>query len=437
MRSTDSHWMARSLIVFAAVFAGMACAAEKPLFRDFLAINGHTVQFKPKLYAPVCRVVRDYHPVQWDLGQDSKHPLEFPMARNRVSWQEVYGSWRKEGYFIDACLMFETLKVAEWKDLAADTHTYGYEFAKNLGPQSRALVDAVEIGNEPGSFNDTQYRTIFENMAKGVREGDSKLKIATCNVKVGKSGDYHKSVDCVKGLEGLYDVLNTHVYAMAENWPTWKRSYPEDSKITFLKEVDELLAWRDANAPGKELWITEFGWDASTQPAPKTGTFSKWMDNTDTEQAQWLVRSFFVFARRDVARAFIYFFDDNDTPQFHGSSGITRRFQPKESYHALAHLFKTLGDYRFSRVVKETGGDAYVYEFVNGADANKIVWAAWSPTGSGRTAELTLPLENLKFQKAERMPLKPGDVPAVEIKTENNALKLPLEEAPLYLFLER
>jgi hypothetical protein len=47
------------------VLAGCLQAAEppRPLMRDFIGINGHTVQFKPALYQPVCRLVRDYHPV--------------------------------------------------------------------------------------------------------------------------------------------------------------------------------------------------------------------------------------------------------------------------------------------------------------------------------------------------------------------------------------
>jgi hypothetical protein len=38
-------------------------AEERPLMREFIGINGHTVQFKPDRYQPGCRLVRDYHPV--------------------------------------------------------------------------------------------------------------------------------------------------------------------------------------------------------------------------------------------------------------------------------------------------------------------------------------------------------------------------------------
>src|SRR5205085_8299995 len=81
-----------------------------PQFEDFMGINGHTVQFKPELYAPVGSLVRDYHPIEWALGKDSDFVPQFPFARNRVNWESVYGSWKKHGWRIDACLMFETLK---------------------------------------------------------------------------------------------------------------------------------------------------------------------------------------------------------------------------------------------------------------------------------------------------------------------------------------
>src|SRR5689334_15994929 len=122
------------LVLPASVIAG---ESVKPLFKDFIGVNGHTVQFKPKLYSQVCRVVRDYHPMEWDTGKETNYKLDFPFARNRVSWEHVYGSWRKEGFLIDACLMFETIQHDKWVDMAKDTHNYGLKFAQHFGPSSK------------------------------------------------------------------------------------------------------------------------------------------------------------------------------------------------------------------------------------------------------------------------------------------------------------
>src|SRR4051812_24971294 len=74
------------LAVPAAAAPTTAPARQPPLMRDFTGLNVHTVQFKPELYAPVCRRLRDYHPVRWDVGDDPAKPTVFPFAANRVHW---------------------------------------------------------------------------------------------------------------------------------------------------------------------------------------------------------------------------------------------------------------------------------------------------------------------------------------------------------------
>jgi len=422
----------------------LVCAEEpaihpKPLFRDFIGINGHTVQFKPELYSKVCSVVRDYHPMEWDTGNDTDYQLDFPFARNRVNWEQVYGSWRKYGFYNDVSIMFETIPVEKWNSLKEDSYRYGKKFAQSFGPSSTLrLVDAVEIGNEPGKFNDEQYRTVFENMAKGLREGDPKLKIATCNVNVGASSDYHKSVECVAGLSESYDILNIHSYALLQGWPTWKRSFPEDDAlVAYTQDIDQLIEWKDKHVPGKEIWLTEFGWDSSTLKPNSSGDFSKWVGNTDLEQAQWLVRSFFLFAKRDVQRAFIYFFNDDDTPQFHGASGLTRKFEPKPSFYAVGHLFKTLGDYRIAKIVRESKETGYIYEFVHESNPSSVIWVAWSPTGTQRSSQIEIEVNGMELLKAERMPVVDGAASNERLSIQGNKLVMAINENPLYVFLKK
>jgi len=411
----------------------------KPLFRDFIGINGHTVSFKPELYSPVCRLVRDYHPMEWDTGKDSNYKLDFPFARNRVNWEQVYGSWKNHGFKTDACIMFETLQADQWNDIPKDAYLYGKRFAESFGPSAKLpLVEAVEIGNEPGKYDDATYRKVFENMSRGFRDGDPKLLVATCNVNVGKSGDYHKSVQCVEGLNSSYDVLNIHSYAMLEPWPTWKRSYPEDPALAaFMQDIDALIRWRDVHAQGKQVWLTEFGWDASTQSPASEGDFAKWQGNDDVQQAQWLVRSFFLFATRDLQRAYIYFFNDEDEAKFHASSGLTRSFKPKPSYFAVSHLHKTLADYRFSRIVQGGVGEPHVYEFLHESEASQAIWVAWMPTGDSQTKKLLLSLENHRLLGVEEMPLNSLPVDSRMMPLVEGKIDIEVKETPIYLFLKR
>ena len=427
-------------LLIAFLFSGIisAMAVEtRPLMREFIGINGHTVQFKPELYRPVCGVVRDYHPVEWDLGKDSAKLPGFPPAKNGVDWSKVYGSWRAKGWNIDACLMFESLKQTNWHNIEADAKAYGKAFAQAFGPSGqRKLVDSVEIGNEPGQWNDADYARMFQAMAEGVRAGDPKLKIATCNLTTGESSKYEKSVQCVAKFPELFDVLNIHTYAQMEGWPTWRRSFPEDPKLPrYLQDVTGLCQWRDAHAPGKPVWITEFGYDSSTkQPEPK-GNFAKWIGVNDTQQAQWLVRSLLVFSAMPVERAYVFFFNDEDKPGVHASAGITRHFRPKPSFHALAHLQQVLGEYRFHSIVTNELG-LRVQEYRN--DSRKIIWVVWSPTGAERN--ITVTLENVPGQLVgvQRMPLTAdsSDRPAIT-QTGRRLAKVSVDESPLYLTFDR
>jgi hypothetical protein len=422
-----------------AVGWGVHAEQPRPLMRDFVGINGHTVQFKPELYQPVCRLVRDYHPVEWDLGNQTSEPAPFPFARNRVDWNRVYGGWRAKGWRIDVSLMFESIKQPVWKDLEADAKGYGKAFAREFGPTgTRKQVDSVEIGNEPGSWKDDDYSRMFVAMAAGVREGDPAIKIATCNLTTGKSGRYDKSVECVAKNPELFDVLTLHTYAQLENWPTWRRSFPEDPKLPkYLRDVEALCRWRDEHAAGKPIWITEFGYDSTTHAPEKSGDFAKWVGVTDEQQAQWLVRSLLVFSAMPVERAYVYFFNDKDEPKLHASSGITRNFQPKPAYHALSHLQKSLGDYRFHHLITNEPGGLRIQEYRHGSDTNKFAWAVWSQSGDGKTFVHTLRQAPGKLAAVERMPLAAGGAATAETPGQpkpGGQIEVEVTESALYLF---
>jgi hypothetical protein len=131
----------------------------------------------------------------------------------------------------------------------------------------------------------------------------------------------------------------------------------------------------------------------------------------------------------------VFFFDDKDEPQVHGASGITRNFQPKPAFHALAWLQRSLGDYRFSRVEREDAGECFAYEFVHGTDPKKRVWAVWKPTGEPRVARLFH--DPMDIERAERMPLVAGAAETAEVKKEiEGYFAVEAGERPVLVWLE-
>ena len=445
--------------------AAAAAVNPKPLFKDFMAINGHFT-FKPDLYRQVGRLVRNYHNVNWDVKQPGD-PITVPVCINKVNWKnDVYGRWQKAGYETDICIQFSGFQTDAkdyqrfWTGQEAWCHDYGQAMAACFGPSGREkLCTSIEIGNEPGSkFDRALFKTIFQQMAQGIRDADPHVKILTPAVQARPGDDYSQDL---RGLYGekdiipLYDVINLHTYAAVERKNSsespWNRSYPEDPAIAYLKVVDEAIVWRNEHAQGKEIWITEFGYDACTPEAMKhrRDWFLKldWQGHTDLQQAQYLVRSFFAFAERDVQRAYIYYYDDNDSPSVHGCAGLTRKFAPKMSFWAVKQVYEMLGNFRFQRVVKKSPDDLCLYEFSDGNQPNRVIWAAWSPTGTRanqkdhhvpRETKTTLTdLPSLPI-RVVGMAITNGEAPQPAWEEAGpSSVTLTIGESPTYLIMER
>jgi hypothetical protein len=439
-------------VVSAVVMSSAAVqAAEKPLMKDFIGINGHTVGFDAKLYAPVARLARDYHPYLWDVHDKPGAATALPMAQHidwddksgkfrswhkPVDWKELYGDWIKAGFEIDATIQIEGVPYAKWPDRQKNLFEYGKAFAECFGPSHENLVTSAEIGNEPAGggkgYTPEQYKEVFQSMAKGLRAGDPKIKIVTCAVQAGKTDGYCEPIDVLKGLSNLYDVINLHQYAFLKGWPSMERTYPEDPRFHFIPILEDAIKWRNQNAPGKPVWITEFGYDASTKQST-TG----WKGCTDMQQAQWIVRSFLAMSAIDIQRAYLYFFDDGDTPSLHAASGITRNFEPKMSYWAMGHLYRSLGDYRLNKPIEKVANGAYVFEYVNGQDPTKLVWVVWSATGANKEMQKALTLPG-KVVKAERMPTTKDEQTAVTVAPDAaGKVSVQLTESPLYIWIEK
>lgn len=439
--------------------------AIKPLFKDFMGINGH-VTFRPALHGQASRLVRNYHNINWDANTPGD-ALHIPVTVNKLNWKnDVYGPWKNAGLETDICLQFRLFGAGTpryqqlWKGHEQWAYDYGKAMAAYYGPSGKEqLATSLEIDNEPGNrFEPALFQTLFTKMAQGIRKGDPRMKIVTPAVVAGKGDSYSQGLDNFYGdkhILPLYDIINLHTYATMEKTATnensWHRSFPEDSSLRYLKVIDEAVSWRNQHAPGKEVWITEFGYDACTPAAMKQrkdwALKLNWQGATDLQQAQYLVRSFLAFAVRDVQRAYLYYYNDEDEASFHAASGLTRNFVPKPAFWAVRQLYQTLGEYRFRRVVKQEEGQLYVYEFEDGQHPQSLIWVAWSPTGADTQHKenyqphtITTRLDQLpgKAIRITRMATAEGPAPAVAWeKAGDNGIRLTINESPAYIIFQK
>ena len=429
------------LILTLCVLCTYMYAAERPLLKELMGLNGHTFQIDPAVYEPVADNLRDFHPMDWDVDGKPGQGTIFPVSRKhmhkgkQINWAELYGAWKKHGNTVNVSLMTSyTKKQGNWGDMEKEAYAYAKAFAAAFGPSSKTpVVDSVEIGNEPVPYSTEEYMQLFKAMAKGVRDGDPKMKIVTCTSSAEEPDQYEKPLQAFKDHADLFDVINLHSYGFVEGYPTWERSYPEDPNVRYLTMMESAIAYRNKYHPDKPIWLTEFGYDSCSQGALKKKRkkhMEKWLPCSETEQGQWIVRSFLVFSAMDLDRAYLYFFDDRDTPSFHSASGITRNGKPKPSFYAMAHLRKTLGEYRFHRAVQKTVGDAYVYEYKS--NAGELIWVAWSPTKGKENRSFSLKDLPGSIASIERMPLAAGPAENVAFKA-GKSVDIPLGESPLFI----
>jgi hypothetical protein len=96
-------------------------------------------------------------------------------------------------------------------------------------------------------------------------------------------------------------------------------------------------------------------------------------------------------------------------------------------------MLKSLADYRFSRVLRESAEDGYVYEFTPEKSGEPVILAAWHTTK--QSYEMTFD-EARRFLRAERMPLRDAPAEAVSVKAGAGKLTLTCGGDPVLLRLQ-
>ncbi|QQE09919.1 hypothetical protein JD969_10345 [Planctomycetota bacterium] len=442
-----------SVMCAGALVCGLGCGnvmaeGTKPTMKEFIGINGHTFQMNASIYSPIAKKARDYHGMNWDVGKKTDRKTTFPYAHNGSNWDEIYGSWVGSGMEVDASLIIYNFEEKDWVDVDKDAPAYGKAFAEYFGPtHGNGLVKSIEIGNETKTYDDDFYQKVYRLMAKGVREADPKIKILTASMQDHESTKYHRNVEVLRDDLELVDVLNVHTYAFLNKWPKWEMTYPENEKIEYLEVVRKMVDWRDKYAKDKEIWITEFGWDSSTKKPDPKGKWKDWVCVTDRQQAQYIARSYLIFASMDIERAYVFWFDDKDKPQLFASSGVTRNGKPKESYWAMEQLQRLLGDYRFDHKLREDK-NAYVYSFVREGKSEDEVLAMWSPTGEDREIEVVVEVDGkVEWVKSMAVGREPyefhGEVVHADEREKlyedlgNGKVKVYISESPVYVKIKK
>ncbi|MBI1373547.1 MAG: hypothetical protein GC159_12530 [Phycisphaera sp.] len=244
--------------------------------------------------------------------------------------------------------------------------------------------------------------------------------------------------DVYRGGDFPADVINVHHYCNDADGQAGKATIGVSPEANDLKgRMRRIAAWRDVNAPGRELWLSEFGYDTnpgSIFRAPAIGP-----NDAEEVQGQWLVRSYLELAAAGVDRAQMFMLRDPNaaSPDKFASSGLTSEkktgHKPKKSWYFVIATRRCLTGARFDAEVDTGRDDVRVYRFV--AD-DRVVYAVWRPTSdAGSVPDYVTPITVADGRKATLTELTNGKADGVsrDAEVHGGRVTLTVTERPVFI----
>ncbi len=402
----------------------------------------------PQKFSAIATHARSYHNWHWDVTDPDNVPDYAHMADrgtqalNWLDWDREYLAWHKAGLTVDASIQFDQKKIGQnrFDNPYQAAYNYAYAFAKHFGvTHGYRLVQIMEAGNEPWDYPASFYSEVLKGFAKGAKDADPKMIVlpgafqsAFPYEETENSGNFSGS-RIPQEVAPFIDGLNVHHYSYASN-ADGKRAgvHPEHPQSTMRAVLND-IRFRDANLPGKKIFVTEWGWDSDG--AGESCTHSECV--TEKEQALYAVRGAMMFIRLGVDRL-NWFNYMNGNGGLYSRSGLVgspkTNFEEKMSFRALQALLSKLGDRYFLGVIQESN-EAWIYQFGDstGKATHLIAWkpidgentdisqvklsgysadSAWRISGSTATGELNKDLVSFNPGTKE-MTIKVSAVPIV------------------------
>ena len=167
---------------------------------------------------------------------------------------------------------------------------------------------------------------------------------------------YHREREVILALRGI----NTLAFAPSS-------MSPESFYLAEDSELLKMVALRDASYKYIEINVSGFGYNTKDTESDYYVT--------EQVQANYLVRSYLIFAGMGIDRATICQYKDEAGSEYDGFGTLNEDGTEKLSQYYLAIMSKALNGYTFSKTIENEYG-AYIYEFKN--ENGDTVYAVWS-----------------------------------------------------------
>ncbi len=264
-----------------------------------------------------------------------------------------------------------------------------------------AMLSTDYDGHENTVFHRPTNADCNQAFPTGVKNADPKTKV----VMSGITGLY---LDYVKGIHAwakMYrkdeafpaDVINFHHYSNnfggQAGGPTKESKGVSPEEDNLYGRLKKLVDYRDSYLPGKEIWLSEFGYDVHQNSPQRVSLIGDY--DAEEVQGQWLVRSFLAIAAAGIDKAQLFTLTDHyhgDPAQRFSTCGLLElakeqnpntpfpEFRARKAYYYLYAMKTALRDFRFSKILKTDDPKITAYEFDHSTIPRKKVVALWANT---------------------------------------------------------
>jgi hypothetical protein len=276
----------------------------------------------------------------------------------------------------------------------------------------------------------------------GLKNADSSAKLVMGGLAEGTI-DYLKtmrfwSLNNRNDKKIPFDVINIHQYFYALKNNAYQGISPEEYGIKA--KMLEIVKFRDKYMPGKEIWLSEFGYNTTANTfysVPIIGNNSR-----EETQGRWIVRTYLELAASGIDKAILYKLSndeqDNNTGNTYGSSGITSKksmgYIPKPAWYYVSTLKNNLNGFRFYKEIQSGNNNISVYQFKHDS-TSALAYTIWSPTSTDQIIsnyQLQIPLD---YSYAKQIQFENGLINGLKTDCNiiNNKINLTITEKPIII----
>ena len=346
----------------------------------------------PQLHNSYSSHTRFYHNLNWDLN-DPDNSVDFEAMGNGngteanwwLDWNREFQPVVDANMILTNSIKLDNFTDSDWDDPYGSAYDYAYKLASYFGPTNgNGQVNQIEIGNEPWAYSSTTYRQILRGMADGIKDADAAVKILPCALQafddqsVVNTNFSNWMGDKLSETEaGLLDGLNVHTYSYATNDQGERIGIHPEAIQSTMRELLSTIRFRNANMPGKPIYLTEWGWDSDG--GGEDCTHGECV--SEEAATAYATRGAMMAMRLGIEQATWYFYGNFGNSKKWSRSGTTSSknagFQKKRTFYALESLVSQIGDKHFIQAVQEDD-TAWMY-LMGDENGNPTHLVAWRP----------------------------------------------------------